>query len=183
MKKFQNWMVLFLCPVLVVGAYYGYLHESGNFHTVVGNQAYRSRQLDHWELIHYISSYKIRSILNLRGMNTGAEWYEDEVRASHELDVLHYDLEMSANRELSNEELSAIVVIMHDAPKPILIHCRSGADRTGLIAAVYQYTMDHQKAEKASAQLSILYGHFPFFGNSTAAMDRTFWRYVSTHAN
>jgi protein tyrosine/serine phosphatase len=80
---------------------------------------------------------------------------------------------------VSDEELTAIVNVMRKTPKPVLIHCRSGADRAGLVAALYQYVIARKTAEEASNQLSILYGHFPFLGNSTVMMDRSFWRYVN----
>lgn len=144
---------------------------------------YRSRQLDKAELIHYIKTYQIKSIVNLRGENTGSEWYQDEIRVGHELGITHYDYGISANRDVLDEDVNAIMIILRDAPKPILIHCKSGADRTGLIAALYQYAQGGRSAYEAAGQLSIVYGHLPFFLNSTAAMDRTFWRYVSMHAS
>ena len=180
---YRRWLILLLVgPGLVLGSYLGYIHEQGNFHMVAPDRMYRSRQLDKAELIHYITTYQIKSIVNLRGENTGLEWYQDERRVEHELGVMHYDYGISANRDVSDEDLNAIMDILRDAPKPILIHCKSGADRTGLIAALYQYTWGGMKAEEASGELSILYGHLPFFWNSTAAMDRTFWRYASTHS-
>ena len=180
--RYVKWFsVFFLSPGLVFGLYLGYLQESGNVHTIVADQAYRSRQLDHTELSHFLHTYKIKSIVNLRGPNKDSEWYQDELRLSEQFGIIHQDFDMSANREVSDEDLLVILSMIRDVPKPILIHCKSGADRTGLIAALYQYTMGQKTAKEASAQLSVWYGHFPFFGNSTAAMDRTFWRYVSTH--
>ncbi len=164
-------------------SYWGYVYEQGNFHIVSVDQVYRSRQLDKAELSHYIKTYQIKSILNLRGLNAGSDWYQEELRVAQELGVTHYDFAISAKRDLSDQQLDAIVDIIRDAPKPILIHCKSGADRTGLIAALYQYTMGGRDAEEAAGQLSIFYGHFPYFWNSTVAMDRTFWRYVETHAS
>ena len=188
MKKplgtYPQWLILSLLgPGLVLGSYLGYIHEQGNFHMVAPDRMYRSRQLNKAELLHYIKTYQIKSIVNLRGVNAGSEWYQDERRVEQELGVTHYDYGISANRDVSNEDLSAIMGILRDAPKPILIHCKSGADRTGLIAALYQYAQEGRSAEEATGQLSILYGHLPFFWNSTAAMDRTFQRYVSMHAS
>ena len=181
---YRRWLILLLVgPGLVLGSYLGYIHEQGNFHMVAPDRMYRSRQLDKAELIHFIKIYQIKSIVNLRGENTGSEWYQDERRVGHELGVMHYDYGISANRDVSDEDLNAIMDILRDAPKPILIHCKSGADRTGLIAALYQYALGGRNAEKAAGQLSVLYGHFPFFWNSTAAMDRTFQRYVNMHAS
>jgi len=180
---YRRWLILLLVgPGLVLGSYLGYIQEQGNFHIVAPDRMYRSRQLDKAELIHYITTYQIKSIVNLRGENTGSEWYQDEIRVGHELGVTHHDYGISANRDVLDEDLNAIMIILRDAPKPILIHCKSGADRTGLIAALYQYAQGGRSAEEAAGQLSIVYGHLPFFWNSTAAMDRTFWRYVSTHA-
>ena len=184
MRTSRQWLILLLTgPGIVLASYAGFTYEQGNFHTVAEERVYRSRQLDQGELIHYIKRYKIQSILNLRGTNKGSDWYQDEVRVTHELGITHHDYGISANRDVSDEDLNAILGILRDAPKPILIHCKFGSDRSGLIAALYQYTMGHKTAEEASGQLSILYGHFPFLWNSTAAMDRTFWRYVNTHAS
>ena len=180
---YRRWLILLLVgPGLVFGSYLGYIHEQGNFHTVAPDLMYRSRQLDKAELLHYINTYRIKSIVNLRGVNTGSDWYQDEMRVAQELGVIHYDYAISANRDVADEDLSAIMDIVHTATTPILIHCKSGADRTGLIAALYQYAQEGRSAEEAAGQLSIMYGHLPFFWNSTAAMDRTFWRYVSAHA-
>lgn len=179
---YRRWLILLLLgPGLVLGSYLGYIHEQGNFHVVEQDVMYRSRQLDKEELIHYINTYQIKSILNLRGKNMGSDWYQDEIRVAQELGVTHHDYGISANRDVSESDLNGIMDIVRTATKPILIHCKSGADRTGLIAALYQYAQGGRSAEEAANQLSILYGHFPFFWNSTAAMDRTFWRYVSTH--
>ena len=184
LSTYRRWLILCLLgPALMLGSYAGYTYEHGNFHIVAPDRMYRSRQLDKAELIHYIKTYQIRSIVNLRGVNTGSEWYQDEMRVAQEFGVMHHDFDISANRDVSDEDLNAIISIIRAAPKPLLLHCKSGADRTGLIAAVYQYTLGGRSAEEAASQLSIWYGHLPFFGNSTAAMDRTFWRYVSAHAH
>jgi protein tyrosine/serine phosphatase len=181
---YRRWLILSLLgPGLMLGSYLGYIYEQGNFHIVAQDRVYRSRQLDKAELIHYTKIYQIKSILNLRGVNAGSDWYQDELRVAQEFGVKHHDVDISANREVSDEDLNAIMSILRDAPKPILIHCKSGADRTSLIAALYLYRFEGESPDDASGQLSILYGHFPFFWNSTSAMDRTFWRYVNTHAS
>ena len=182
MGIYRQWLILLLVGSgIVLASYAGYIQEQGNFHTVAEERVYRSRQLDQDELSHYVKTYQIKSILNLRGMNRGSAWYEDEVRVTRALGVTHYDHGISANRDVSNEDLNAILGIIRAAPKPLLIHCKSGADRTSLIAALYLYSFEGRSPDEASGQLSILRGHVPFFGNSTAAMDRTFWRYVHSH--
>ena len=183
MKTYVKWSVMAaLSPTLLLTSYWGYVYETGNFHTVAVDQAYRSGQLDEQQLTRYIKSYKIKTIVNLRGPNAGSMWYQDELRISDQLGVLHHDFDISAKQEVSDETLDTILHLMRDVPKPILIHCGSGADRSGLIAAVYQYSIGHQQPQEASTQLSMLYGHFPYLGNPSVAMDRSYWRYVKTHA-
>jgi protein tyrosine/serine phosphatase len=64
---------------------------------------------------------------------------------------------------------------MRDAPKPILIHCRSGADRTGLASALYLAAIAKTNEKTAEGQMSIFYGHLGLPIMSRAfAMDRTF---------
>ena len=95
-----------------------------------------------------------------------------------QLGVTHYDVKLSAIREVESETLSTILAIMRQAPKPLLIHCQSGADRSGLIAAVYLFAIEGQRAEAAAQQLAFFYGHFPYLWSRSGAMDRSFWRYV-----
>ena len=56
----------------------------------------------------------------------------------------------------------------------------SGADRAGLVAALYSYAIDGKSAEAAAGQLSLLYGDFPYLTSGTIAMDESFWRYAKT---
>ena len=174
------WIVL-LVNGIIPGAYALYTHEHGNFHPVIEHRVYRSRQLDQQELVQYISQHGIKTVLNLRGTNLGSAWYQDERRVTQDLGVAHVDYAISANHEVADEDIDKILAIMRDAPKPILIHCKSGADRTSLIAALYLYGVEARRADEAAAQLSLIYGHVPFLWNSTAAMDHTYWRYVGTH--
>lgn len=45
------------------------------------------------------------------------------------------------------------------APKPLLIHCESGADRSGLAAALYLAAISGAGEEVAEEQLGLKYGH------------------------
>jgi protein tyrosine/serine phosphatase len=179
----RKWLAALILFLGIVPVSYGLVvWEQGNFHVVSDGRAYRSRQLAPDELAHYALDYGIRSVLNLRGKNLRAAWYQEEIRAAESLGLRHYDYGISANRDVADQDIERIVDILREAPKPILIHCRSGADRTSLVAALYLYRMECRSPDEAERQLSIRYGHFPFFGNSTIAMDRAFQRYVHTHA-
>lgn len=173
-------VLVFLMPAVSGGSYLGYLQTSGNFHSILAGEAYRSGQLNYEEFVHYIRQYNIKSILNLRGTNKGSDWYEEELAATTRMHVKLLDYGISANKDVPDPDIQALMTIIRDAPKPILIHCKGGADRSGLMAALYLYSSG-RTAEDASGQLSLTYGHIAFW-NTTEAMDRTFWRYVGAHA-
>jgi protein tyrosine/serine phosphatase len=167
-------------PAACGGSYLGYLQTSGNFHSIVAGEAYRSGQLTYDEFVHYIRQYNIKSIINLRGTNKGSSWYEDELAATRQMHVKLVDYGISANKDVPDADIETLMKIIRDAPKPILIHCKGGADRSGLMAALYLYSLG-RTADESSRQLSVSYGHISFW-NTTQAMDRTFWRYVDAHA-
>lgn len=52
----------------------------------------------------------------------------------------HEYVSMSASRAPSDAELvAAFRVLLDDAARPVLLHCRGGSDRTGVIGAIFQH--------------------------------------------
>lgn len=170
-------LVALSCAFLL---YIGALQLSGNFHEVIPGQLYRSSQLSQDQLATYVKANGIKTIINLRGQNDGSEWYRSEVASAEQLGVQHVDFGMSARKELTPRRVAQLIQIMRDAPKPILIHCKSGADRTGLASAIYVNRVAGLDEETAEHQLSIRYGHLsiPYF-SSAYAMDRS-WEVIET---
>jgi protein tyrosine phosphatase (PTP) superfamily phosphohydrolase (DUF442 family) len=161
-----------------IGAYWGVVQYLGNFHTVKEGAFYRSAQLAKDELQIAIRNHGIKGILNLRGAHPGEPWYDDEVTVSKALGVAHYDYALSAYRIVTNKQITDLLGIIRHAPKPLLVHCKSGADRTGLVSALYRFAIEGKSAAEADAQLSVVYGHFPYLTSRTSAMDNTFWAFV-----
>lgn len=166
-----------------LSAYAFYAIEQRNFHVVVPNQVYRSAQMTQEELAHCINRYGIKSILNLRGENLDASWYQNEIMTAERLNVVHYDCELGSGQQLTRQQLNDLVGLLRQAPKPVLIHCFGGADRSGLASALYCYAIDDEPPAKADRQLSIWYGHVPLIRPKVIAMDNSFWRYVSNDIN
>ena len=160
--------------VAVVAAFLAIQQGLGNFHTVVEGELYRSAQLQSGDIAAYQQQYHIKSIINLRGENTGAEWYDTEVKEAAQAGVTHLNFRMSSKRELSQEQAAQLIAMMHDAPKPLLIHCRAGSDRTGLASALYVAAVSKGGEEAAERQLWLYYGHLPLFFTSAYAMNRSF---------
>ncbi len=166
---------LIMLPLLAAG-YFLYMEEQGNFHPITDGEAYRSAQLDRAEFEHYIKKYGIKSILNLRGKNLDEPWYKEEIRVSAEHSIAHYDLSLSATHEPSEEDVRKLMEIFSHAPRPVLIHCRAGADRSGLVAAMWKVVVDKEPKLEAGKQLSFLYGHVPI--DKTFAMDSFFQKWT-----
>ena len=79
---------------------------------------------------------------------------------SARLGLVHADFALSASREVTNVEAVQLIALMRTLPKPLLIHCQHGSDRTGLLAALYLAAIKGEDAETADQQLSLYYGHF-----------------------
>jgi protein tyrosine/serine phosphatase len=161
-----------------IGGYWGFIQYEGNLHPVAGGVLYRSAQLDKAEIESAVHQYGIKSVLNLRGANAGSAWYDSEMAASTALGLIHYDYGLSAKRLVTKAQIADIVEILRSAPKPLLIHCKSGADRSGLVAALYRYAVGGASAVDADRELSLVYGHFPYLLSKSVAMDNSFWAFV-----
>lgn len=75
--------------------------------------------------------------------------------------------------------MTQLTGLLRDSPRPVLIHCEAGADRSGVASALYKLLVAKRPVQEASEQLSFRYGHFPWLTSRTAAMDRTFDRVAS----
>ncbi len=172
---------LVLLAALTFGGYAGYLQFTGNFHTVIAGQFYRSAQPSPAQLERYIRDYGIKTVINLRGNAGYAKWWAEEVAVAERLGVKHVDFGMSASKILSAERADELLAIMRDAPKPILVHCLSGADRTGLASVMYSQQIANMKEDVAERQLSFAFGHVGIPVLSSAyAMDKT-WKNLERH--
>ena len=170
---------LFASSAVVLAGYVTGDLVHDNLRVVVPGQAYRAGQMTSDALAETIQTYGIKSILNLRGSNVSHLWYQNEIQTAAKFNVQHYDLGISAGQELEQQEMNQISAILRNAPKPILIHCYGGADRSGLASAIYLYAIVGTPAEKAAGELSVWNGHVPMLRPWVSAMDNSFSRYVS----
>jgi protein tyrosine/serine phosphatase len=161
-----------------IGGYWGILQYEGNLHAVSAGVLYRSAQLSKTETRWAVREYAIKSVLNLRGAHAGQSWYDDELEAAGELGLAHFDYALSAKRFVTSPQIGEILDIVRKAPKPLLIHCKSGADRSGLVAALYRFAETGASAAEADGELSLVYGHFPYLTSRSGAMDDSFWAFV-----
>lgn len=95
----------------------------------------------------------LRTILNLRGQAGQSFWlFERESAAAQ--GIVMIDLGMSAKRAPMADALLTMLDLFRSMEKPVLIHCKSGADRTGLAAALYLIDVEGRPVAEAARQLS-----------------------------
>jgi hypothetical protein len=135
----------------------------GNFGIVEPGRVYRSAQ-PFGDLSRQIEEYHLATILNLRGGTAGDDWYTAEVRATRERGIDFYDLPMSATRRPLRRELLLLLDLFERCRYPMLIHCKSGSDRTGLATALFLMIERGEPPEQALRAFSLHYGHVPLFG-------------------
>jgi protein tyrosine/serine phosphatase len=181
-RAFKASALALLLVAALIASYCGVIRYTGNIHVVEQGKFYRSAQLDDKQLRQIIAKYKIKSILNLLGQHSTEPWYEDELTISKTLYLEHYDYGISAGDLVTLEQINEILDIVRTAQKPMLVHCLSGADRTGLVAALFLADVEKRSIYEAADQLSLKYGHFPYLTSDTGAMDETYWAYVRASA-
>jgi hypothetical protein len=138
---------------------------SGNFAVVDPGRVYRAAQpkgnLDY--LLDGLP-HRLASIVNLRGGSEADWWYAAEVRGARARGIDFYDIPLSAVRRPTRRELLLLLELFGRCRYPLLIHCKSGADRTGMVSALYLMDRRGVPPEEAMRAFSVAYGHFPVGG-------------------
>jgi len=158
-----------------------YLRETGNVHEIEPG-VFRSAQLDANELVSLAREHGISTVINLRGEGRGEPWFDAEAAALAANGAAMVNLPLLANQIPDRDLMARLIDTLKTTPPPFLIHCRAGADRSGLASALYEYLVNKRRAPEASAQLSFAFGHFPWLGSDTGAMDTAFWQVVGDQA-
>ena len=126
-----------------------------NFHWIVPGKAARSAQAYAGFLGPFLARHGIKSVANLRGENPGHLWWKYEKRVCEKRGVAHYDVKLNSRQLPKREMLTALVGAFDAAPKPMLIKCSGGQDRTSLAAALYLIHLQGWSAfDEAMAQFA-----------------------------
>lgn len=133
-----------------------------NFIAVQEGAFYRSAQLSAEALESYIKDYGIKTVINLRGENPQEEWWQQEAAVTRRNNVRYVNIPMTASKLTSKKNIREILNVFDTAPRPMLVHCLAGADRTGEVAALWVLDQQHRSRSEALAQLNILHRHNPF---------------------
>ena len=93
---------------------------------------YRSAQPDAGGFANLAKSLKIKTVIDLRESQTDAAYLGDTK-------IKPYYVPMNALHITTDEIVAALTLIKaHEGEGPILVHCQHGADRTGVVIAMYR---------------------------------------------
>ena len=148
-----------------------------NFHKVNEN-IYRSGQPDENEFKSLYSFNGIRSVLNLRENNSDKDEI-DAVNKRWKNAVTLYEIPLDTGN-ISEADLYKILTVIRDAPKPLLIHCWHGSDRTGCAVAASRIVFENWSVEDAISELmQPQYGHHKYiYTNIPALLRKADWQKI-----
>lgn len=151
-----------------------------NHGAVIEGRVYRIAQPMSEDIEHIIKRDKIATVLRLRGGSSTDFWVHETCNGTEAGGATLVMIPISAHSLPPKDELIKIVDTLENAPKPILIHCMAGADRTGLASAISVLlaggTMErareeldfwphlHLRASKAIAMDQVLDLYEPWYG-------------------
>lgn len=121
---------------------------------------YRSNHPNHARFKAY-ADMGVKTVLNLRGA-TNLSYYNFEVESCKVLGLELIDLQMSARAVPPKDKLLTLMDVLEQLDSPTLMHCKSGADRTGLASAIYLMHVLGKPVKEAQRMLSLRFVHLNF---------------------
>ncbi|MEX1214275.1 sulfur transferase domain-containing protein [Saccharospirillum sp.] len=127
---------------------------------------WRSNQPTPWRL-KALARRGFGSVINLRGEGRSGGFHLAQYHTGI-FGLQFFSLKLSSRRPPTVEQVETLLRLFEEVPKSVLIHCKSGADRAGLVSALYLLHLGYPVAE-AKAQLSLRFLHIK--SASTGMMD------------
>ncbi len=146
-----------------------------NFYQI-SDKAYRSNHPSPLFIKKLHKRYGVKTIISLRRADeTGQYKLEKEACDKYGITLINHPM---SSRSLPDvDKVLQAKQILQQAEYPILIHCKSGADRAGLMSVFYELFIEQKPIEEALKQLSMKYGHFRWA--ETGKLDYFFDHYLA----
>ena len=145
----QRLIVLF---IILCGAGYYYFNfiVNANLREVVPGKVYRSAQPSENQLKKIIKEYGIKTVINLRAKKT--KDYEKEKLVTDQFGIKFVRMDLSRSKLVPTSELQRLVEVLETAQTPVLLHCKSGVDRSGFVSALAAMAIGHEDFNVAKWQ-------------------------------
>lgn len=145
-----------------------------NLHQI-SDEMFRANQPSPAHIARYARDLGLKTILNLRGKSPRGHYLlEKEACERHGIELVDFQV---FSREIPPPSSILEAKQLFDSiAYPALMHCKSGADRAGIMAVLYQHFRKGQPIEKALEQLSGKYLHIRH--GKTGVLDFFFETYL-----
>ncbi|MCR9275566.1 tyrosine-protein phosphatase [Mameliella sp. AT18] len=121
---------------------------------------YRSNQPTHRRFERY-AAMGIRTVVNLRGEDKHAH-YLFEKESVEALGMTLVNAKLWAREAAPRKRIIGVIDALRAAERPMMFHCKSGADRAGFVAAMYLLVFENAPIAAAKKQLGLRYMHLDF---------------------
>ena len=161
----MRWVIV-IALLAVTGGYAGmrwYFEYRSNWGVVVSGKLYRSSEIAPLLFTSKLEKNNIGTIIYLSRDDDGNNDMANERRVAAEHHVPILDFPMSGDGLAKPGMYPSAIAAMVDATthgKPVLVHCHSGAQRTGGVVAVYRVLVEGKSTQEAVAEM-LRYGHDP----------------------
>ena len=157
-RRKRIWM--FVAAAVLVGASAGWYcvqrYVLFNFHTVIEGQLYRSGRPRGDTLSEWVRRYGIKTVLDLSdGPDTS--YYAFERATVQKAGAIPVNHKIRAQAPPSAADLRRLIEILETTPRPVLVHCEAGAQRSGLASVLGAMAIGGQDYRTARKQMSMEY--------------------------
>lgn len=122
--------------------------ELPNFHQV-NTQLYRGGQPKVGG-VQRLAQMGVKAIINLRADDEHSRLEEQEARA---VGLKYFNVPFHRLARPTEEQISLVLSLIDAAEnQPVFVHCKHGADRTGVVIAIYRIDHDGWSSERAKAE-------------------------------
>jgi protein tyrosine/serine phosphatase len=146
-----------------------------NLHRI-SDEMYRANQPSPEHIARYAKELGLKTIINLRGTSPKG-YYVLEKEACDRHGIQLVDFQMFSREIPTPASVMEAKRLFDSIAYPALMHCKSGADRAGIMAVLYQHFRKGQTIEQALEQLSGKYLHIRH--GKTGVLDFFFETYLA----
>jgi len=158
---------------------HGFLRKVyNNTHEVVPDKLWRTYQPSPADLKRW-KERGIKTVINLRGDRPSGFYFLEE-DACQKFGLEFVTFRVYSRDAPSKEILHGARQLFETITYPAIMHCKSGADRAGLMATLYLFFQESVPLDAAMEQLSFRYGHVK--QGKTGVIDYALQQYVD-HAH
>ena len=130
-----------------------------NFHWVVPGECARGAQAWAGGVGPFLERRGIKALINLRGRNDDLSWWKNETGGVQARGIAHLDAMLDSRKLPTQPMLMRLIEAFDSAPRPFVLKCSGGQDRTSFAAALY---LIHREGWAAVDKARDQYARFPY---------------------